>query len=88
MISLSKDVLADGLHVALGALFVTFPVGWGIHHPQLWGSGMGIVFGIVKEFWFDLKYETPETSGGVSGGIMDFAGYVAGIVIANLMLLI
>lgn len=88
MISLSSDVLANGLHVALGALFVTFPVCWGIHHPQLWGSGVGIMFGIVKEFWFDLKYEDPDTSGGIAGGFEDLAGYFIGIVLANFLILL
>lgn len=88
MIDLTLDEVATGLHIALGALFVTFPVCWGVHHARLWGSGVCIVFAVIKEFWFDLKYEDIETSGGVSGGVLDFAGYCGGVLLANLLLLI
>ena len=45
-------------------------------------AGVVALFAIWKEFWFDLRYETPETSGGIKGGIKDFSGYVAGVGLA------
>jgi len=44
-----------------------------------------VAFAIVKEFWFDLKYERPEVSGGWSGGVEDFSFYVIGVCVALLM---
>ena len=35
-----------------------------------------------REFWFDLKYETPEISGGIKGGILDTVSWAAGILSA------
>lgn len=101
MIDLSLDELAQGLHVALGALFVTFPLAWVWTHPvltdrglwwsdhaQVLGSGVGVFFALVKEFWFDVHYEDPQTSGGYIGGLKDFVYYCVGIATANLLLLI
>jgi len=45
-------------------------------------AGAVMLFALWKEFWFDLRYETPETSGGIKGGLIDFSGYVAGIGLA------
>lgn len=88
MIDLSEADLADGLHLALGIIFVILPVALGVHNGRYWGSGAGFVFGIIKEFWFDLAYEDEKTSGGIKGGWIDLAGYVCGIVMGNLLLLI
>lgn len=47
----------------------------------VWGA---IALAAVKEFWWDLTYETPDAagSGGIMGSIEDFAFYMAGIVLA------
>ena len=34
----------------------------------------------VKEFWFDMKYETGQT---YADGLKDFTGYLTGIVIGE-----
>lgn len=86
MISLSSEELAQGLHAALGALFVLLPVAMGFHHGTMVGNSAGILFSAVKEFWFDIHYETPETSGGLKGGIKDFSFYLAGMAAANILL--
>lgn len=88
MLDLSMDEVAQGLHVALGALFVTFPAAWGWPHYRLWGSGIGVVYGLIKEFWWDLHFEDEQTSGGHQGGLKDFTYYCIGIVAANLLLLL
>ncbi len=79
-ISISIDTLAQGLHVALGALFVLLPASLCDRQLRvgLYGALAAIVFVAVKEFWFDLHYETPATSGGLDGGIRDAACYGVG----------
>lgn len=74
--------LANGLHACLGALAILIPAFfWG--PVSLLPAALAInVFAGVKEFWYDLKYETPATSGGLVGGLEDFAGYELGAVIA------
>jgi len=90
MISLTYNDLANGLHVALGALFVVLPSYWGLKygwpHAQLWGSCGGFLYGIIKEFFFDLEFEDEATSGGLAGGMTDLLGYIIGIGAANLIL--
>lgn len=87
MIDLTEADVCNGLHVALGGLFVMVPAAHGWHpHPRLYGSLAGLGFGILKEFWFDIHYEDPDTSGGYQGGFVDLAGYLAGILAANLVL--
>ncbi len=88
MISLSEDNVTQGLHAALGALFVMVPVAMAWHHPKAIGTGVGIIFAAIKEFWFDIHFETPETSGGWSGGVRDFSFYIIGIIAANAVLFI
>jgi hypothetical protein len=87
-IDLSLDEVADGLHLALGAIFVLVPASKGWHHGVFLGSILGIVYGVIKEFWFDLRYESLETSGGIRGGVIDLCGYIAGIALANLILVL
>ena len=88
MINLSMDNVTQGLHVALGALGVFLPVAKAWSHGQLIGSLVMIGFAVIKEFWFDINYETPETSGSWSGGLRDFSFYIVGIIMANLILFI
>lgn len=87
MIDLSIDTVSQGLHVSLGAIFVILPAAWGWENARLWGSLIGIMYALVKEFWFDLRYEDAQTSGGIKGGWRDFSFYLVGIGLANLLLL-
>ena len=87
MIDLSMDDVSQGLHVALGAIFVILPAAWGIQHAQIWGTGIGIVYAGIKEFIFDIHFEDEATSGGYLGGLLDFSFYLVGILAANLLLL-
>jgi len=86
-IDLSEDSVAQGLHVALGALFITLPVCWDWHMAQAKGTVIGLTYALLKEFWFDLRYESPETSGGFDGSFRDFCFYVVGIVAANILVI-
>jgi hypothetical protein len=83
---LTKTSLSNGLHASLGALGVLLPAAKGWSHPQFYGSAAVIVYAAVKEFWWDLRYEDEETSGGWWGGVQDFAGYLAGLWVANMIL--
>jgi hypothetical protein len=86
MIDLSINEVAQGLHAALGALFITFPVAMGIPHAELWGGGVGVLYAAIKEFWFDLNFETVESSGGFAGSVEDFVFYLIGMLGAGAML--
>lgn len=46
-----------------------------------------VCYGILKEFVWDLKFETPEVSGGLLGGLQDFAFYILGMAAANAIVL-
>ena len=78
-IDLSINEVAQGLHAALGALFITFPVAMGLAHAELWGAGVGVLYAAIKEFWFDLNFETLEASGGLPGSVEDFVFYLVGM---------
>ena len=39
-----------------------------------------------KEFWWDIRYEPPQLSGGYLGGLRDFSGYLGGAAFALLLL--
>lgn len=90
MIDLSVQEVANLAHVCMGALFVLLPYVVAIHHPfthpRLIGSVVGVMFAAIKEGWYDRIYEDPQTNGGLKGGILDFCGYMAGILSANLIL--
>jgi len=42
----------------------------------------------VKEFWYDMHYETPEVSGGWKGGLLDFSFYQVGIILSLIRFLL
>ena len=79
----SYQGLADVGHF-LAAYSVLITVGlflFAFHRPWsylLAVAGAETGYGIWKEFWFDLKYESPDVSGGIRGGIRDLAGYCLG----------
>ena len=91
MIDLSLQNVSDGLHVALGALFVLVPVAISLHHPfghpRVLGSVVGVLWATIKEFYIDPTYEDVATSGGPAGDVRDFLGYVLGIGVGLLILL-
>jgi hypothetical protein len=68
--------LADGVHCAIGmgVLVITalFAHRW---LPFLVAEGMLVPFVLVKEYWYDLKYETGET---VRSSTVDALGYLIG----------
>jgi hypothetical protein len=53
--------------------------------PSLWTVGIILVLAAVKEFYFDIKYETNQT---VLDGLLDYAGYASGLAIWFLGLLL
>ena len=66
--------LAGGALLLLaGAFSAVLGGGWS---PVLITLGVGIVAVTWKEFWYDLRYETPKQTLGDS--LMDFAFYVLG----------
>ena len=85
-IHLSFNAVAHTLHVTIGSLGVFFPVAMGWWHGQLFGSAAMILYAVLKEFIFDIHFEDPATSGGWWGSCKDFAGYLAGIWVANMIL--
>jgi hypothetical protein len=46
-----------------------------------------VAFAALKEFWYDIKYESPEESGGVPGSIKDFIFYLLGLTLALLVVI-
>jgi hypothetical protein len=60
--------LAGALTVVTAALF---------GHPWL-GALAVLLWAGPKEFWYDMHYEDPATSGGLVGGIKDFFYYCFG----------
>jgi hypothetical protein len=42
------------------------------------GFGVLLVWSIAKEFWYDIKYEAPDISGGWVGSLEDFGFYNLG----------
>ena len=75
-------LLANVVHVCLGALAILITVLFGGQHAQWYAVAGVLVFAAVKEFWWDIHYETPVTSGGYKGGFTDFMGYVTGLAVA------
>lgn len=66
--------VSDNAHFLAGLCSVL--LGARIEHAW-WAAGAIIVFAIVKEGWWDEKYETPIVRG---SGWRDFFGYFLGVV--------
>ena len=88
----SFDSVSQGLHTALGAIFVLLPTAiclhhaaFGFGHPQIMGSFIGVVFAGVKEFAWDATMEITDVRG---SDLKDFSFYLLGIFIANILLAI
>lgn len=77
--------LAQTAHF-FGAGFVVLAAGRFGPHLHWYLTGLLMLYAGVKEFWYDLRYETPEVSGGVKGGVVDLSFYALGVLVANLLL--
>lgn len=70
--------LAQAAH-AFAAYSIIFTIGEKIGHWEAFAAmGLLVVYGLGKEFWYDIKYERAEVSGGWSGGLEDFSFYMIG----------
>ena len=77
--------LAQSAHF-FGAAFIILASGGFGQHLHWYLSAAVVFYALLKEFWYDLRYERPEVSGGVKGGIVDLLFYVLGVLVANLIL--
>ena len=82
------DFVCQNAHMLFGAIVV---IVWGYFfgpHDVLWAALAFSVYAAGKEFWYDMKYETPADSGGIAGSLKDFCYYniggVAGLSIVGL----
>jgi hypothetical protein len=83
-ISYTADDLAQMGHVLAGMLIVlggTFllrrlPAFIKLRHFILFPAGAAIIFAAIKEFWFDIHFETPAT---MKSGLKDFSFYMIGV---------
>lgn len=73
------DNLAQAAHALAGYGIALTAARFGTQ-PLVVVSILFVAYAAVKEFWFDLKYERPDVSGGLLGGVKDFAFYMAGLV--------
>lgn len=73
------DNLAQAAHALAGYGIALTAARFGTQ-PLVVVSILFVVYAAAKEFWFDVKYERPEVSGGLLGGVKDFAFYIAGLV--------
>ena len=82
------DAWAQASHLCGGALAVALPAAMlpGFVGAPFVGFGAILIFAAVKEFWWDLRHETPTESGGIGGGWEDFSHYCMGAVIALAMI--
>lgn len=80
MITLSEDSITQGLHVSLGVNFVVVPVFFGMNVATAVVVSIG--YALVKEFFVDIVFETPDTSGGWLGSFKDFCYYMVGVGVA------
>jgi hypothetical protein len=86
MLNPSYTFVCQAAHLcAAGFLMLAAVHLWGpaAELPMLYG---GIALAALKEFWCDLHFETPEISGGIKGGVIDFSFYVLGLLLAALVL--
>lgn len=84
------DLWAQSSHLGWSAFAVMAPAAL---FPRFIGAPIIgfcaiIAFAAAKEFWWDLRNETPDESGGIGGGWEDFSHYLCGAVAAILLLAI
>ncbi len=84
---LSFNQVSQASHVFLGALLVALPIARGGMHfwPVFTGHLLAGGFAALKEFFFDADFESPATRG---SDREDFVFYLAGIVIADLVIFV
>lgn len=80
--------LAQAAHAGVAAALVFTASILAGSKGQLVCTASFIVYGLLKEFIFDLIWERPEVSGGVEGGVIDFIFYMVGLVFANAVIFI
>jgi hypothetical protein len=64
-------------HWLTGALVVVL-FAWYFNKPG-YGATLVFLWSVGKEFWWDMKYETADVSGGFWGSFRDFVFYNIGI---------
>lgn len=84
--SLSNPTYNQLAQIAHVAAFYGIALTLMIFHPTWrWEvQGIGIAYGLLKEFWFDLRYETTEISGEFVGGLTDFSFLMIGLGLADI----
>jgi hypothetical protein len=73
------DNLAQAAHAFAGYAVVLTAARLG-RAPLIVVAPLFVVYAALKEFWFDIRYEKPEVSGGFPGGVRDFSFYMVGLV--------
>lgn len=77
------NMLAQIGHTLAGFSAVTYASRFGTT-PMRVVSALVMGVAAIKEFWFDMKYETAEVSGGLDGGLEDFGFYSLGVLLGIL----
>jgi hypothetical protein len=82
--AITFNSVSQGLHTCLGTIAVLLPT---LKDFPPWIGAVAILsYAAVKEFWFDVYYETPEQSGGRLGDVEDFSFYAIGVAAAYAIL--
>ncbi len=73
--------VAQASHVLGGGMFVLLPTYWFdlTFFGSAWCVVLGICLALVKEFWYDFKYEGPDERG---SSTTDFEFYMLGMALA------
>jgi hypothetical protein len=84
----NAQTLANGVHCFLcySIVFTNWMMSLGNHHQFWWIVGLEfflIVFVLVKEYWYDLNYETGET---LYTSTEDALGWLSGNILAWVMI--
>lgn len=71
------EFITDMAHIFFAAFVVLFVLRTGAPYVPVIGGAAALA--AVKEFWFDIEYETPRQT--YLDGLVDFVGYAIGIAI-------
>lgn len=70
-----------------GALSIMMVLAFLFGHVIMLPTAGGLLLAaLVKEFWYDIRFETPTQT--VTDGLIDFAGYATGTLIGSIIILI